>query len=329
MPKVSVIVPVYGVEKYIERCARSLFEQTLDDIEYLFIDDCTPDRSIEILQQVLEDYPHRKEQVIIHRMEQNSGQAKVREWGIKKATGEYLIHCDTDDWVDKDMYRAMYEMAQEDKAAIVICDYYKVTNSNKEYIKGRNIGDKDSLISDLITEKVSWSVWNKLVKNSLYWSDDILFPRGNMGEDMALIMQLILKANKISYLPKPLYFYLYNPLSITHQKSEGAIYNKYMQFTDNVNIVLSSFNRLECSERYDKELSYLKWCARRCLWSITNKPRYRAEWFQTFPEIIPSILWTSFLKTKVKIKIILTYLRLYPKRNYFNIIQKRINFTRQ
>ena len=81
MPKVSVIVPVYGVEKYMERCARSLFEQTLDDIEYLFIDDCTPDRSIEILQQVLEEYPHRKPQVTIHRMEQNSGQAAVRKWG--------------------------------------------------------------------------------------------------------------------------------------------------------------------------------------------------------------------------------------------------------
>ena len=83
MPKVSVIIPVYGVEKYIERCARSLFEQTLDDIEYLFIDDCTPDRSIEVLKSILEEYPNRKEQVIIHRMEQNSGQAAVRKWGSR------------------------------------------------------------------------------------------------------------------------------------------------------------------------------------------------------------------------------------------------------
>ena len=104
MPKVSIIIPVYGVEKYIERCARSLFEQTLDDIEYLFIDDCTPDKSVEILKRVLEEYPHRKSQVVIHRMEQNSGQAKVREWGMQNATGEYVIHCDSDDWVDIHMY---------------------------------------------------------------------------------------------------------------------------------------------------------------------------------------------------------------------------------
>ena len=123
MPKVSIIVPVYGVEKYIERCARSLFEQTLDDIEYLFIDDCTPDKSVEILKRVLEEYPHRKSQVVIHRMEQNSGQAKVREWGMRNATGEYLIHCDSDDWVDMDMYRIMYEEAKRTDADIVMCGY--------------------------------------------------------------------------------------------------------------------------------------------------------------------------------------------------------------
>ena len=100
MPKVSVIIPVYGVEKYIEKCARSLFEQTLDDIEYLFVDDCTPDKSVDILKHILEEYPHRKSQVVIHRMEQNSGQAVVREWGVKNAKGDFIIHCDSDDWVD-------------------------------------------------------------------------------------------------------------------------------------------------------------------------------------------------------------------------------------
>ena len=82
MPKVSVLVPVYGVEKYIERCARSLFEQTLDDIEFIFVDDCTPDRSIEILESVIEKYrlrfAEKKYDVRIERMPTNSGQAAVR-----------------------------------------------------------------------------------------------------------------------------------------------------------------------------------------------------------------------------------------------------------
>ena len=168
MPKVSVIVPVYGVEKYIERCARSLFEQTLDDIEFLFIDDCTPDRSIEILQQVLEEYPQRKPQVIIHRMEYNSGQAAVRKWGMQNATGEYVIHCDSDDWVDKDMYRAMYEKAMEDEADMVVCDYVV---SDSEKILERYIGcvddNTDNFIMDIFHQKVSWSLWNKLFKKRI------------------------------------------------------------------------------------------------------------------------------------------------------------------
>ena len=135
MPKVSIIVPVYGVEKYIERCARSLFEQTLDDIEYLFIDDCTPDKSIEILKNVLKDYPQRKDQVIIHRMEKNSGQAAVRKWGMIKATGDYTIHCDSDDWVDVTMYEKMYNKAIEEKSDLVICDFYRSNSINNTEIK--------------------------------------------------------------------------------------------------------------------------------------------------------------------------------------------------
>ena len=103
MPKVSVIVPIYKVEPFIERCARSLFEQTLDDIEYIFVNDCTPDKSMEVLSRVLEDYPGRKEQVRIITMPVNSGLPKVRRAGLEVASGDYIIHCDSDDWVDRTM----------------------------------------------------------------------------------------------------------------------------------------------------------------------------------------------------------------------------------
>ena len=97
MPKVTVIIPVYGVEKYISRCARSLFEQTLDDIEYIFVDDCTKDNSIGVLQEVLEQYPQRREQTRIVKLLVNSGQAAARKYGMQLATGDYIIHCDGDD----------------------------------------------------------------------------------------------------------------------------------------------------------------------------------------------------------------------------------------
>lgn len=81
-PKVSIIVPIYRVEEYIERCAESLFAQTFDDIEYIFVDDCSPDKSVEILQRTLEKYPHRKRLTRIERLSSNSGQAAVRDKGF-------------------------------------------------------------------------------------------------------------------------------------------------------------------------------------------------------------------------------------------------------
>ena len=96
--KVSVVIPVYGVEKYIERCVRTLFGQTLDDMEFIFVNDCTPDCSIDLLCSVLEEFPQRKEQVRIINQPHNMGAAKAREVGIKAATGEYIIHCEWWTW---------------------------------------------------------------------------------------------------------------------------------------------------------------------------------------------------------------------------------------
>ena len=100
--KVSILVPVYGVEKYIERCARSLFEQTYDNIEYIFVDDCTKDRSIVILQKVLEGYPNRKNQVKILHHEKNRGLSAARNTALDASTGDYLMHVDSDDYLRKD-----------------------------------------------------------------------------------------------------------------------------------------------------------------------------------------------------------------------------------
>ena len=110
--KVSVIIPVYGVEKYIERCAISLFEQTLDSIEYIFINDCTPDKSIDILKGIIAKYPKRAPHVRILNMLRNSGQAAVRITGLKNTKGNYIAHCDSDDWVDKNFYEIFSRLSK-------------------------------------------------------------------------------------------------------------------------------------------------------------------------------------------------------------------------
>ena len=113
MPAVSVIVLVYKVEKYIERCARSLFGQTLQDMEFIFVDDDSPDRSIEVMERVLEDFPLRRGQVKVIRNEVNLGLPESRRMGVAAATGEYIIHCDSDDWPEPEMYAKLYSKARK------------------------------------------------------------------------------------------------------------------------------------------------------------------------------------------------------------------------
>ena len=237
MPKVSVIIPVYGVEKYIERCIRSLFEQTLREIEYIFIDDCTPDKSVEILKRVLEEYPQRKSQVVIHRMEKNSGQAAVRKWGMLNATGEYVIHCDSDDWVDVHMYEEMYNKAIEEDADVVVCDFCSTDCENEQYSKGLISKERENVIVDVLLWRIAGCLWNKLVRRKEYTDHDLNYPTHNMGEDAALIVQILWNAKRISYLPKPLYYYYTNPTSITKDVTDEKIRKRFLQATANVEII--------------------------------------------------------------------------------------------
>ena len=131
VPKVSIIVPIYNVEKYIERCAKSLFEQTLDNIEYIFIDDCSPDNSVSILEKMANSYPSRKSLIRLFRFSENRGQALARQFGIQQARGKYIIHCDPDDWVDLDLYEILYNTAIEGDYDMVRCHFVR-TDGKKD-----------------------------------------------------------------------------------------------------------------------------------------------------------------------------------------------------
>lgn len=241
MPKVSVIIPVYGVEKYIERCARSLFEQTLTDIEYIFVDDCSPDKSIEILERVIEEYRPRfaegKKVVRIERMSKNCGLPAVRKHGIQFCTGEYVIHCDSDDWVDIHMYEKMYNNAKENNADVVVCDYYSTDCTNDILVKGIVSTEKEDVIVDILLWRIAACLWNKLVRREAYLRNNIKYPTNNMGEDGALVIQLLWNTQKISYLSEPLYYYFYNPASITNDVTDEKIRQRFLQAIANADII--------------------------------------------------------------------------------------------
>lgn len=310
MSKVGVIIPVYGVEKYIERCARSLFEQTLDDIEFIFINDCTPDSSVEILMDVLEEYPNRFHQVKVVNMDHNSGQAAVRQKGIELATSDYVIHCDSDDYVDKDMYRLMYEKAVSGKYDIVVCDMLEGHGNEWTYRNGMSL-ESDDLVSDILMKILS-SGCNKLVASSIAKMSGIVFPVENTCEDLALMVQYALEAKSIGYIDKPLYYYNRRPTSILGNRSPQSMLAKNRQMVANFDIAYAAMKRHKVENKYRKEILHIRMWIKNQLLPVMPDQNCTKLWRDTYREINPKVLWSTVFTLREKMNFVITYLGLYP-----------------
>lgn len=236
-PKVSIIIPVYKAEPFIERCCRSLFEQTLDSIEYIFVDDKTPDDSINILKRVLADYPHRADQVKIVELPVNSKQAAARQAGLDSATGQYIIHCDPDDWVDVSYYEDLYSTAIENHAEVTIGDYIIlfsdgniIRHTNNEYERPIDI----VFDNDFFFPSLCWL----LISNELITKNCISFYPGiNYMEDQGFVSRVLYFANQTAFVHSAYYHY--------NKCNENAITN-----TSNCPAVLEQ--RIECLKLIDE-----------------------------------------------------------------------------
>ncbi len=206
---VTVVIPIFKVRDFIERCVCTLFNQTLKDIEYIFVDDASPDDSIDILKSCIERYPERRERVQILVHDQNQGLSAARNTGLAVAAGEYVFHCDSDDFVEKDMLEEMYKAAKKNNADMVYCDFYLSFEKNERYMSCPSYETaSDMLKVGLLGGNMKYNVWNKLVKRSLYTDNNITFPAGHaMGEDMTMI-RLAACAKSVAYVPKAFYHYV-------------------------------------------------------------------------------------------------------------------------
>lgn len=208
MTDVSILIPVYGVENYIEKCVRSLFEQTFENIEYIFVNDCTIDASIEILKQVLCDYPERRGRVKIVNHEANKGISCVRNTLLDQAKGEYIYFVDSDDWIEKDAIRCMYEKAKIERVDILICDFF-INSMNLEshvekceYIKEQGFNERLEYLKYSISEKGYASLWKMFIKRELVTNYKLQFEENlKICEDYVMCAKLFYYAKTISYLP--------------------------------------------------------------------------------------------------------------------------------
>lgn len=208
MKKVSVIVPIYNVAAYIARCVRSLLGQTLDDVEFIFVDDCSSDDSMHILEDTLKEFPKCATMIKMIHHSQNMGLPVARNSGLKVAAGEYIFHCDSDDWIESTALENLYYAAKQRRADFVWCDWYLAFSQSRRLMKQPNYCTPREALRGMLAGTMKYNVWNKLIKKELYTKNGILFPVGHgMGEDMTII-RLLACAKQVAYVPKALYNYV-------------------------------------------------------------------------------------------------------------------------
>ena len=243
---VSIIVPIYNVEKFIEKCAITLMEQDYENIEYIFVNDCTPDNSMQVLSDTLAKYPNRKDDIKIINNAQNSGSSITRKNGLDIANGEYILFIDSDDWVELDMVSSMLKKAKETDADIICCDYFVNFKNKENYMINLNTNDAFQAIKDILSLKSYASMWNKLVKIDVY--NKIQFPTFSNREDYFMNIQMFYYCKNFVYFNRAfLHYRKDNDNSIVTQNSEKSkeelikSYFATANFLKSVNI----FNKME------------------------------------------------------------------------------------
>ena len=277
--KVSVIIPIYKVEAFIERCATTLMEQTLREVEYIFVDDATPDSSIQVLEEVVTRYPEREEEVHIVHHGTNKGLPAARNTGLALATGEYILHCDSDDYVEPTLLEDLYHAAQAQNADIVWCDWYLTFAENERYMKQPSFDTPVDALKAMLCGGMKYNVWNKLVRRSLYIDNQIEFPAGyGMGEDMTMMM-LFAHAKKVAYVPKAFYHYVkLNTGAFSQTYSERHL----SELKHNVQRIVDYMQGVY-GEALEKELSFFKLEAKFPFIITDDKSKHRL-WKEWYPE---------------------------------------------
>ena len=249
-PKVSVILPVYNVEKYLDRCVKSLLNQTLSEIELILVDDGSPDNS----PAICDGYAQQDNRVkVIH--QKNRGAGMARNTGLGIASGEYLSFIDSDDFVEVDMLEKMYKLANERKLDAVGCgvtivdsemnvlnkDYYYpeykeiTTNTECRDLVLKTIRGDKKKIDDTYRQRFRWAVWGYLLKADLFRQHDIRFlsEREIFSEDLSVNIQFFIHASRVGFIPDMLIFHCHNAESLTATRSkltDGRLYTRQFKW---------------------------------------------------------------------------------------------------
>lgn len=250
--KVSILVPVYAVEAYIAECAQSLFGQDYHDLEYIFVDDCSPDNSISVLKEVLTAFPERTNQVKIIRHEQNKGVGAARQTAFEHATGEAIMHADSDDIMPPHAVSALVETMQTGNYDIVTGAYTTYENHNEGAVNLPPTMPRERYVSLLLCQnKVKNNLWARLYRRAFLLEQGIDFKSGiNYCEDYTVIARAFFTARSTT-TDAPVYGYrIDNITSYTHQISRRSLISMVKANA----VVIDFYRRNDVEGRYYQAL---------------------------------------------------------------------------
>lgn len=257
MPQISIIVPVYKVEKYLDRCVNSILNQTFTDFELILVDDGSPD----LCPQMCDEWAKKDKRIrVIHK--ENGGAGAARNVALCQAKGDYIGFVDSDDWIAPDMYEYLYGLFQQyPDAQIVQCDAIQTSSENqivKQQDQMISVWNRKQMLDYFFRihgEKSNYSIWNKLIKREVL--KNFSFIEGTISEDVAANFDFFMNASKMVSSNKILYFYFVNQSGVTKSKVSSKdleyidvwkriaqkVPNEYKKYAD-VNLARANFTIL-------------------------------------------------------------------------------------
>lgn len=250
-PRVTIGVPIYGVEKYIERCAISVLNQSYSNIEFIFCDDCTPDRSVQILENVVNNYSSRiKTNIKIIRHEVNKGLAAARNSIIRNASGDFIFWVDSDDYIEENAIELTVASQLSTDADIVNVNYQEEYGSYVRKKQHPVVSCSRDYAIQMISRRAPINIWGRLIRLSLYLKNDLYVKEGvDMGEDYQISTRLAYYSQKVECLDRILYHF--NCTNLTSYTKSGVknkqadqsfkivkefFYNKGSDFVDAISV---------------------------------------------------------------------------------------------
>lgn len=248
-PVISIIVPVYNVEKYLERCLNSLVHQSLEDIEIIVVNDGSLDQSEQIIHQFERLHPEK----IKAFKKENGGLGDARNFGLPYAQADYIAFIDSDDYVELDMFEKMYQKASEQNADLVVCDieYVWENSERKHLLKGLNTTVNTDVNKALFLSPIF--AWNKLYRKSLFNKLNLKYPPRLWYEDLPVSLPYFTQAKTVAYVNEALVHYVQRSNSIMNSKSSKKMFDIFTILED----VFNQFQRDELFKPYHDELEYV------------------------------------------------------------------------